>query len=163
MSQQTNAGIPRLKSLAEFRFQLRSFLSFSESAAERYGVAAQQYQLLQVIGAIAPGQRASISYLAERMILRHNSAVELVDRAERAGLVRRESDETDLRRSLVALTPHGRRILEQLVAEHVAELEQQGEALVSAIRSVMDSAAEPDDDGGLPIAADPGDGAAPAS
>lgn len=146
MSEQTSAGIPRLKSLAEFRYHLRSFLSFSESAAERYGVAAQQYQLLQVIGAMEAGKRASISYLADRMILRHNSAVELVDRAERAGLVRRESDETDLRRSLVALTPHGHRVLEQMVVEHVAELEQQGDLLVKAIRGVMDSAGEVGDE-----------------
>ncbi len=75
----------KLKSLAEFRFQMRKFLSFSESASERCGIPAQQYQLMQVIAAIPEGQQASITYLAERMILRHNSTVELVDRAERAG------------------------------------------------------------------------------
>ena len=79
----------KLKTLAEFRFQLRKFLNFSEMATERRGVAAQQYQLMQVIAAMPDGQQASISYLAERMVLRHNSTVELVDRAERAGLVRR--------------------------------------------------------------------------
>ena len=72
---------PRLDRLAEFRFQLRRFLNFSEREAERFGIAAQQYQLMQVIGSMAPGESASISYLAERMILRHNSTVELVDRA----------------------------------------------------------------------------------
>ncbi len=77
-------------------------------ASERCGIGAQQYQLMQVIAAMPEGQQASISYLAERMILRHNSMVELVDRAERAGLVRREHDERDLRRSLVLLTAAGR-------------------------------------------------------
>jgi DNA-binding MarR family transcriptional regulator len=56
-----------------------------KSASERCGIPAQQYQLMQVIAAIPEGQQASITYLAERMILRHNSTVELVDRAERAG------------------------------------------------------------------------------
>jgi hypothetical protein len=60
---------------------------------------------MQVIAAMPEDQQSSISYLAERMILRHNSMVELVDRAERSGLVRREHDEKDLRRSLVQLTP----------------------------------------------------------
>ena len=76
----------RLNRLAEFRYQLRKFLSFSETEAERFGIAAQQYQLMQVIGALPTGESASITFLAERMILRHNSTVELVDRAERAGL-----------------------------------------------------------------------------
>jgi hypothetical protein len=71
----------RLKSLAEFRFQMRKFLNFSEMASERCGIPAQQYQLMQVIAAMPGDEQASITYLAERMILRHNSTVELVDRA----------------------------------------------------------------------------------
>ncbi|HEX4154656.1 MAG TPA: MarR family transcriptional regulator [Acidobacteriaceae bacterium] len=125
-----------LKELADFRFHLRQFLSFSEIASERYGVQAQQYQLLQVIAAVPPGQPASVSYLAERMVLRHNSTVELVDRAERAGLVERHSDERDLRRSLIALTPRGEEVLRHLVAEHLAELAKHGEELVHALRGV---------------------------
>jgi DNA-binding MarR family transcriptional regulator len=131
-----NGEIPGLKELAEFRFYLRQFLAFSEIASERYGVQAQQYQLLQVIGAVPPEQPASVSYLAERMVLRHNSTVELVDRAERAGLVRRQSDERDLRRSLVRLTPHGEEILRHLVAEHLTELAKHGEQLVQTLRAV---------------------------
>lgn len=135
MSDSTNGGrIPRLNELAEFRFQLRSFLSFSEVASEACGIATQQYQLMQVIGSLPPGAQASISYIADRMILRHNSTVELVDRAEKAGLVQRRNDEKDLRRSLVQLTAHGRVLLEQLVAQHVQELEKQAPTLVSALQ-----------------------------
>lgn len=130
-----------LKNLAEFRFQMRKFLSFSEMASERCGIPAQQYQLMQVIAAIPEGQQASITYLAERMILRHNSTVELVDRAERAGLVTRESDPSDLRRSLVHLTPEGRRILEQLVQEHMNELVPRCEPLITSLRNLQGSAA----------------------
>jgi DNA-binding MarR family transcriptional regulator len=127
----------KLKSLAEFRFQMRKFLSFSEGASERCGIPAQQYQLMQVIAAMPDGQHASITYLAERMILRHNSTVELVDRAERAGLVRRESDPKDMRRSLVMLTPQGHEILERLVAEHLRELSPLCAHLIHALRDLQ--------------------------
>lgn len=130
------ADIPRLRELAEFRYQLRQFLSFSESSSERHGIQAQQYQLLQVIAAAAPGQAASVSYLAERMVLRHNSTVELVDRAERAGLVKRHTDERDLRRSIIRLTPMGEQLLRALVSEHVQELERLGERIIQSLRAV---------------------------
>src|SRR5215469_9533746 len=128
--------IPRLRELAEFRFQLRQFLSFSEISSERHGIQAQQYQLLQVIAAAPAGQPASVSYLADRMVLRHNSTVELVDRAERAGLVRRHTDERDLRRSIIRLTPTGEQLLRMLVAEHVQELERLAERIIHSLRAV---------------------------
>jgi len=126
----------KLLSLAEFRFQMRKFLNFSEIASERCGIPAQQYQLMQVIAAMPEGQQASITYLAERMILRHNSTVELVDRAERGGLVKRESDPTDMRRSLVQLTPEGEQILQRLVTEHLRELAPRCEPLIHALRDL---------------------------
>jgi DNA-binding MarR family transcriptional regulator len=134
---QMDDGQDRLKSLAEFRFQMRKFLSFSEMASERCGIGAQQYQLMQVIAAIPEGQLATITYLAERMILRHNSTVELVDRAERAGLVRRETDERDLRRSIVQLTPQGRTLLDRLVDEHLSELAPRADNLIEALRNLQ--------------------------
>jgi len=127
----------RLKSLAEFRYQMRKFLSFSEAAAERCGIATQQYQLMQVIAALPEGQHASISYLADRMILKHNSMVELVDRAERAGLVKREHDERDLRRSLVKLTAEGERILQRLVKEHLEELVPKCGNLIESLQNLQ--------------------------
>ncbi len=132
----------RLKSLAEFRFQMRKFLSFSEMASERCGIGAQQYQLMQVIAAMPEGQMATITYLAERMILRHNSTVELVDRAERAGLVRRETDERDLRRSIVQLTPQGTALLERLVKEHLSELAPRADSLIDALRNLQGNGAQ---------------------
>ena len=126
--------LARLPQLAEFRFQLRRFLNFSEMESERMGVATQQYQLMQVIGALREGEPASISYLAERMVLRHNSTVELVDRAERAGLVKRTSDERDLRRSIVVLTEHGQTILAKLLTAHLEQLD--GEPGERVLRSL---------------------------
>jgi DNA-binding MarR family transcriptional regulator len=59
-----------------------------------------------------------------------------VDRAERAGLVRRHTDERDLRRSIIKLTPNGEQLLRMLVAEHVQELERLGERIVHSLRAV---------------------------
>jgi len=140
--EQVPAKDQKLKSLAEFRYQMRKFLSFSEAAAERCGIAAQQYQLMQVIAAMPEGQAASISYLAERMILKHNSMVELVDRAERAGLVQREHDERDLRRSLVRLTEQGESVLQRLVQEHLEELVPRCDHLIHALQ-VLQQAVQP--------------------
>jgi DNA-binding MarR family transcriptional regulator len=116
----------RLGKLAEFRYLQRRFLSFSEAVCGEAGISAQQYQLMQVIAALPEGKAASITYLAERMFLRHNSAVELVDRAVRANMVRRESDEDDLRRSLVRMTEEGEELLDRLVLAHLAYLDTNG-------------------------------------
>jgi DNA-binding MarR family transcriptional regulator len=133
----------RLGQLAEFRYLQRRFLSFSEAACGAAGISAQHYQLLQVIAALPEGKSASITYIAERMFLRHNSAVELVDRAVRAGLVRRESDEDDLRRSLVRMTPEGDDLLERLVLEHLAELDATGAEVVRAMELLLASGRKP--------------------
>lgn len=112
----------KLADLAEFRYQIRCFISFSETVCERAGLSAQQYQLLQVVATVPEGQGSSISYIAERMVVRHNSAVELVDRAEKSGLVQRVSDPGDHRRSLVQTTARGHELLAQLVPIHLAEM-----------------------------------------
>ena len=123
----------KLAAMAEFRHQLRRFLHFSETSAEAQGISAQQYQLLQVVEAASGEMRVTISTIAERMLLRHNSAVELVDRASRSGLVERLVDEADLRRSIVVLTEHGRKVLMLLAAAHLTELETAGQTIMQAL------------------------------
>ncbi len=132
-----------METLAQFRFQLRCFLHFSEMQAEHFGVAPQHYQLMQVIATPPPGEAVSISYLAGRMVLRHNSTVELVDRAERAGLVARVQDERDLRRTIVVLTPQGRDVLERMMTAHLHELQgQTGAQLLHSLSEVRRLAGE---------------------
>jgi DNA-binding MarR family transcriptional regulator len=128
----------KLKELAEFRYQLRRFLSFSEVASEATGISAQQYQVLQVIATVPEGRPASISYLAERMMVRHNSAVELVDRTEGAGLVRRVADESDHRRSLIEVTARGGELLARLAGQHLVELGVAGPEMVRALRRLIE-------------------------
>jgi DNA-binding MarR family transcriptional regulator len=126
-----------LAELAEFRYRLRRFLGFSEVAAEEAGISAQQYQLLQVVATVPEERECSISYLAERMLLRHNSAVELVDRAARSGLVRRVADEADQRRSLVEITERGSRLLAALVEAHLLEIETEGPEMLRALEHLL--------------------------
>jgi len=140
MAKKQKAGAAQneqLAELAEFRFRLRRFLGFSEIETETAGISAQQYQLLQVVMAVPEDQQCSISYIAGRMVLRHNSAVELVDRAERAGLVRRIADETDHRRSLVESTDKGSRLLETLVEAHLRQIEEEGPEMLRALQHLL--------------------------
>lgn len=127
----------RLGELAEFRYRLRRFLGFSETAAEKAGISAQQYQLLQVVATVPEDRGCSITYIAERMLLRHNSAVELVDRAVKSSLVRRVADEADHRRSLVELTERGSRLLVTLAEAHLQEIDEEGLELLQALQQLV--------------------------
>lgn len=126
-----------LRRLAEFRFQLRRFLHVSQAAAERMGVHHQQYQMLQCVGGMPEGTAPTIANVAERMLLKHNSTVELVDRAIDEGLLRRMGDEADHRRILLRVTPRGERILAALSEFHTGELEQSGPELVRALDDIL--------------------------
>jgi DNA-binding MarR family transcriptional regulator len=131
--------LEKLTELAEFRYQLRRFVSFSETASEAAGISAQQYQLLQVIATVPEAHGASISYIAERMVVRHNSAVELVDRAEKADLVRRVADPSDHRRSIVEITPRGNDLLAELVPLHLAEFRTENGELLKSLQRLIGS------------------------
>jgi DNA-binding MarR family transcriptional regulator len=109
--------------LLEFRDSLRLFLRWSESEARSHGLTPAQHQLLLAIRG-HEGARPSVGELAEHLLLRHHSVVELVDRAEVAGLVRRFVDDDDHRIVRVGLTPVGARRLTSLAAAHLDELER---------------------------------------
>lgn len=115
------AGRLDYQQLGEFRYALRRFLRFSEEAAREAGISPGQYQLLLFVRGFQPGS-PTVADLAERLQVRHQSAVGLIDRCARAGLVRRRTDTEDARRVRVALTPRGTRTLSRLVSRHVREL-----------------------------------------
>jgi DNA-binding MarR family transcriptional regulator len=123
----------RIRALAEFRYTLRRFLHFSEAAATSAGLTPQQHQLLLQIAGAPDGVPTSISYLAERLALRHNSTVELGTRCEAAGLVERTGDPANRRHVVLRLTPEGSRILRQLSEAHGRELHELGPELVAAL------------------------------
>jgi len=125
-----------LEALAEFRYHLRSFLHFSEQAAQHHGLPPRQHQLLLQIAGIAPGRVASINFLAERLGLRQNSVVELADRSVAQGLVRRTEDPADRRRTVLSVTQKGMRVLESLSASHARELDEFGPRLIRALERI---------------------------
>src|ERR1700752_4332258 len=100
--------------LAEFGYQIRKFLRFSEGAVQAAGLERGQYQLMLAIKGIPEGMRPKIRNLANRLRVQHNSAVELINRLETGGYVHRERAQDDRREVLLALTPKGERMLAEL-------------------------------------------------
>jgi DNA-binding MarR family transcriptional regulator len=125
------------QALAEFRFQIRKFLHFSELAVQAAGLERGQYQLMLAIKGMPDGVRPRIRELANRMHIQHHSAVELINRLERSGYVRLERSEGDRREVLLTLTPKGERVLEELALHHHNELRGAAPALVAALRRLM--------------------------
>jgi DNA-binding MarR family transcriptional regulator len=125
-----------IRVLAEFRYSLRKFLHFSEEAATAAGVAPQQHQLLLQVAGAAEGESTSVSYLAERLALRHNSVVELCNRCEQGGLILRKSDPTNRRTVVLKLTAEGNRVLRSLSADHARELNEFGPRLVASLHAL---------------------------
>ncbi len=117
------------ETLAAFRYALRQFLHFSEEAAGAVGLTPQQHQALLTIKGYPGRDYMTIGELAERLCIRHHSAVGLVDRLEAQNLVARRGAEADRRRVYVTLTPHGLSVLERLSTVHRAELRRIGPQL----------------------------------
>ena len=108
--------------LAEFRYVIRCFLEFSEKAAKQAGLTPRHHQAILVIKGYGDGRSISIRALAERLRIRHNTAVELVDRLCESALLERTQDEEDQRRVLLRLTPVAEKHLAELSNAHLNEL-----------------------------------------
>ena len=108
--------------LAEFRHVLARFLAFSATAATAAGLAPRQHQALLAIKGAPDGMPMTVGDLAERLVIRHHSAVELVDRMVSSGYLRRRTDPGDRRRAILVLTASAERVLAELSAAHRAEL-----------------------------------------
>jgi DNA-binding MarR family transcriptional regulator len=136
----TRMGSTDRQALAEFRFLIRCYLKNDEIAARTAGLELQQYIGLLALRASPTGQTATIRALAERLQIRHHTTVELVDRMEKRGLLRRERSEEDRRCIGLHLTPRGENILRRLVRHRIAELRLIGPALTRALHSVVTAA-----------------------
>ncbi len=135
--------------LADFRHALRCFLEFSEIAAAKEGLTPQQHQALLAIRASPPGAaniarlaavrlvaRLRNARLAERLRIRHNTAVELANRLEASGLVVRDASPTDRRSVVLSLTAEGESRLEVLTHVHRNELKQLRPEIVGLFNSI---------------------------
>jgi len=127
------------RGLAELRYRLRRFLQEGDATARQAGLEPQQYLLLLAIRGLPEEQTATIRTLAERLSLRHHSTVELIDRMESHGYIRRVRGKEDRRQVMISLQPKGEKLLERVVAQRIVELRSHGHALVSAISSLLES------------------------
>jgi DNA-binding MarR family transcriptional regulator len=132
-----NLTLQDYQSLAEFRHQIRRYLRFSEKMVRNADLEPRQYQLLLALKGLPPTVRPRIAELAEQLQIQHHSAVELVDRLENSGLVRRERGTSDRREVLVILTAAGEKVIRELVIHHRSELSSRGPALLEALHGVL--------------------------
>lgn len=125
------SGAVDYRLLADFRHLLRGFMAFSEVAARRRGLTPQQHQALLALKGF--DGNPTVGQLAQKLLLKHHSAVGLADRLAQAGLLVRESDPRDRRRVTLVLTAKAQRVLERLSATHQEELRR----LAPALREIL--------------------------
>lgn len=125
------------QAIAEFRHQIRRYLRFSDAIVRDADLEPRQYQMLLALKGLPPDARPRIGELAEQLQIQHHSAVELVDRLESGGMVKRQRSAEDRREVLVLLTPAGEKSLRELVLHHRAELSSKGPALIASLQRVL--------------------------
>ena len=139
MASSAELDVNDYQALAEFRYQIRKFLRFSEGAAREAGLEPQHHQLMLALKGLPDGIHATVGKLAERLQIRHHSSVELIDRLTEQGLVQRRRAEQDRRQVLVTLTVRGERILRELSIHHREELQANAPQLIGALRIIVAS------------------------
>src|SRR6201984_1659321 len=125
------------RALAELRYKIRSFLKEGDAAARLAGLEPQQYLMLLAIRGLSPDTPPKIQTFAERLSLKHHSAVELVDRLEQRGLGGRTRRQEGPRPGVVSLLPRGEKLLERVVQQRIGELRASGRELVKAIDTLL--------------------------
>jgi DNA-binding MarR family transcriptional regulator len=125
------------RALADFRYELRRFLRYSEEVTRRHGVTPLQYQMLLQVKGYPTREEVTVGALAERLQAKHHGVVALVSRCEDAGLVKRRISAEDRRAVVVEITPKGERLLERLAQLHRNELVTiQGRLLFPDLRTL---------------------------
>jgi DNA-binding MarR family transcriptional regulator len=131
-------GKAEYESLSAFRYALRRFLRFSEDAAEGVGLTPHQHQALLAIKGFTGRDYVTNGELAERLQIKHHSAVGLVNRLEAQGLIVRKQGVSDRREVYVTLTQRGAELLEQLAAVHQEELQSVAPQLNTILESLRE-------------------------
>jgi DNA-binding MarR family transcriptional regulator len=124
--------------LAEFRFEIRRFLHSSERIARAAGLEPQQHQALLAIKGLPAHRAATVGVLAERLLVQHHSAVELVNRLETKGLLRRARGVADRREVVLTLSRRGEALLRRLTQPHRVELQSARPKLLAALAAAID-------------------------
>jgi DNA-binding MarR family transcriptional regulator len=125
------------RALAAFRYELRRFLAFSEQAARSVGIEPQQHQLLLAVEGLPLEQQPTIGAVAERLCVKHHTAVALVDKLEARGLIVRQRGALDRRTVLLRLAPAGTELLRELSERHKAHLHTVGPHMLAALGAIL--------------------------
>lgn len=125
---------------AALRFAIRQFQRHVETSARQAGLTPQQYRTLLAIEGFPGRDRVTLAELAERLQLRHNSAVGLADRLGRKGLVVRARSSTDRRLVFVSLTTRGIRLLQRVSAANRNDLQRLRQQLMRLLLLWKDGA-----------------------
>jgi DNA-binding MarR family transcriptional regulator len=125
------------RALAGLRYRIRLFLHEGDAAARRMGLEPQQYVLMLTVRGLPDGVEATIHALAERLGLKHNTTVELIDRLAKQRLVARSRSRDDRRCVIVSLLPRGEKLLERVAGQRLTELLTGGAELVDALHAVL--------------------------
>ena len=127
----TNKTQADYEALARFRQALRNFMAFSDFQLEAVGMGPQRYQALLAIKAKPGDALVSVGELAELLLIKPNTAAELVNRLESAGLIERVRDPADRRRALLSLTLAGAAKLDEVAQVHFAKLQESRSAIIN--------------------------------
>jgi DNA-binding MarR family transcriptional regulator len=131
--------ITEYRALAELRYRIRLFVREGDAKARAAGLEPQQYLLLLALRGLPTGVDATIRNLAERLLLKHHSVVELVDRLAAHGYVRRLRSREDRRKVLISLSPRGIKMVSEVARQRITELRSSGVQLVNAIDALLES------------------------
>jgi DNA-binding MarR family transcriptional regulator len=133
----------KYRALAELRYRIRRFLHDGDALASAAGLKPQQYLMLLAIRGLPQGGEATIRTLADRVVLKHHSTVELIDRLEKHGYVCRRRGYDDRRLVTVSLLLRGERVLEGVARHRITELRSNGRQLVHAINQLLEHTRRP--------------------
>jgi DNA-binding MarR family transcriptional regulator len=124
------------QALGAFRYAIRSFLAFSEAGARKLGLTAQQHQALLAIFVHAGDEPMTIGELAESLIIKNHSAVGLVERLEKKGLVRRTQSSRDRRRVVLEVTAEAEAKLAVISRNNMGELNRKAETIEGLLETL---------------------------
>ena len=113
---------PAFETLANFRYEIRKFLRFSETVTRKAGITPLQYLMLLNIKGYPGRDWATVGELADRLQAQHHGVVALVSRCEKQGFVERRRSTEDRRRIEVRLLPKGEEYVERLANAHRVQL-----------------------------------------
>jgi DNA-binding MarR family transcriptional regulator len=123
--------------LSEFRYQLSAFLRRRRDAAQAAGLEPQQYELLLAIKGLAPDKQPTIKQIAEQLKLQHHSAVELVNRMAKRGLVCRNPSSHDRRAVLLSLTRPAEKVLQEIARYSLSQLQLEAPQLLKTLGHLL--------------------------